>query len=297
MASMPLGRAACALVAGLVVGLSGCSVSTTRPVESGGGAAATIRLPDKVRSKGALDIAAFANYPPYTTLENGRIGGIEPDLVRAVAAKLGVEARFHDLAFEAMIPSVVNGRNDLAIGMFADTPERRGQVGFVDIIRSEMRALVLKGNPRKVDPAKPCGLTSGESAGSYQSTIIKSIAKRCAADGEPELKQHEFTDPGASFLAVVNGRTDLTLQDPAVAKYTAGKNPALEMLHTPIKGDASLLSGWIFAKGNQELRTAFVQAIEQLMKEGTWQKKMADAGLGEVLLQSPTIDTQPVKGS
>ncbi|MFF1761582.1 transporter substrate-binding domain-containing protein [Streptomyces sp. NPDC058266] len=283
------------LVVGLALLASACSASHSGTSRSDGSSSA-IQLPKGVRARGTIDVGAFFNYPPYTMVTGGRLEGIEPELVRAVADKLGVEVRFHSLSFEAMIPSVVNRRSDLLIGMFADTAARRKQVGFVDLMHSSMRALVLKGNPKHVDPSAPCGRTVSESAGSYQEAVVKMIAARCAKEGKPALKMLTFPDPGTSFLAVINGRTQFTLQDPALARYTADKGKELEVLDAPVREAGGQVQGWIFATDNTGLRTAFIKAIHELIKEGKWQKIMDRSGIGDEALNPPTDSTRPVKG-
>lgn len=76
---------------------SGSASDAPSAGQSSGGqsaAPAQIVVPDEIKSKGAIDVSAFFNYPPYTVVNNGKLEGIEPTLVRAVAAKMGVEARF-----------------------------------------------------------------------------------------------------------------------------------------------------------------------------------------------------------
>ena len=169
MKSMNGRRAAAAVLASLALGASACSVSTTKDDgdagKGGDGGTSKIALPDDIAKQGYLDVGSYFNYPPYTLPKGNELGGIEADLMRAVAKELGVEVRFHDLAFEAMIPSVVNGRSDVLIGPLADSEDRRKEVSFVDTLNTQMSMLVKNGNPKNVDPSDICGLTAGESAG------------------------------------------------------------------------------------------------------------------------------------
>ncbi|GHB56791.1 ABC transporter substrate-binding protein [Streptomyces viridiviolaceus] len=290
------GRLTVAMVAVLALAASGCSVKTAGSTGAGSDSksgASNARLPADIRSKGAIDVGVFVPYAPITYMENGKVVGTDPTLIRAVGDKLGIEVRFHTLAFESMIPSIVNGRNDVLIGSFQDTAERRKQVDFLDISRSGMRAVVLKGNPKNVDPDNACGLTGGEEAGSYQLTVAKYLAEQCEKQGRPRLKVLTFTDPGQAFLSLENGRTDLTLQAPAVAKYTVQQNEKLEVLEPLVSVPGDSYEGWILPKGDEALRTAFVHAIQELIEEGRWQELMKETGIGDAALIPPLVNTEP----
>ncbi|MFA3877983.1 transporter substrate-binding domain-containing protein [Streptomyces sp. MMCC 100] len=291
-------RLAVAVAAVLALAASGCSVKTADSTGAGSDSksgASHARLPADIRSKGAIDVGVFVPYAPITYLENGKVVGTDPTLMRAVGDKLGIEIRFHTLAFEAMIPSILNRRNDVLVGSFQDTVERRKQVDFLDLSRSGMRAVVLKGNPKNVDPGNACGLTGGEEAGSYQLTVAKYLAEQCEKQGKPRLKVLTFTDPGQAFLSLENGRTDLTLQAPAVAKYTVRRNEKLEVLQPLVAVPGDNYEGWILPKGDAGLRAALVQAIQELIEEGRWQELMREAGTGDAALIPPRVNTEAVE--
>lgn len=292
-----------ATAASLVLGMQACSSSTSGASSSSGGASASssssakIALPDSIKSKGYIDVGSFFNYPPYTVPQGNGVSGIEPDLINAVAKQLGVTAHFHNLAFEAMIPSVLNGRSDMLIGPLSDNADRRKQVSFVDTLKVALRILVPAGNPKGINPADLCGTTAGESAGSEQLQLLQTLAAQCASQGKPKLKVLTFTDPSESFLAVTSGRTDYTIQDPALAKYTADQNKKFEELDQDIAGDTAVPEGWVVGKDNTQLANAIVAAVKQLMANGTWQKIMTDAGLSDLAIEPPTINLEPATGN
>lgn len=279
--------------AGAATGSAGASTAessasaTAGSGQSGSAPAGPIALPDELKQRGVLNVATFYNYPPYTVVKDGQLTGIEADLVRAIAKELGVEAKFNDLAFEAMIPSVVNGRNDVMIGAVADTDERRQQVSFLDLFNSRMSVLVKAGNPAGIDPANLCGRTFVVATGStYQMGIVDKVSKQCVADGKPEIKQLQVADPGAVYLALGNSRGEFTVQDPAKAKSIADQDggKTMQVLDGHLPGDEGSRSGWVFAKGSDPLRAAFVQAIDRLIADGSWQQILDKAGLGSSAL-------------
>ena len=276
-------------------GQSSAAAGSSAGAGSGSAVPAEIVVPDSIKAKGAIDIATFFNYPPYTVVNGGKLEGIEPGLVRAIAAKMGVEARFHDLAFEAMIPSVINGRNDMMIGSLADTAARRESVSFVDLWKQSVVAVVRKGNPTNVDPNEPCGRTVVQSSASYQMTVLKEQDAACTKAGKSAIKIVTVDDSNGENLGVVNGRAEYTLMDPAVAKSVTSQLTTLEVLPNQIALASDQLSGWIFRKDDAALRNAVIASINQLVADGTWQKLLKDAGLDGSALIPPMVDSEPVK--
>lgn len=262
---------------------------------SGGGSAAPIVVPDNIKSKGALDVGVYFNYPPYTYAEGSTLKGIEADLANAVGAKLGVKVNFHDLAFEAMIPSVANGRMDMLIGPMGDTAERRKTVTFIDTYVEYYQALVKKGNPNKFDIANPCGAKGGEVAASNNLSTVQWLSKKCTDAGKPEISLLTLPDNGGVFQAVMTGRTYFTVQVQAIAKYMVDNTPQLEMQGAPFPSPDAAYSGWIVGKDNTALSAALVGAINALIADGTWGKIMKDAGITESALPAPLINGQPAK--
>jgi polar amino acid transport system substrate-binding protein len=280
-----------AITVSLALGVQACSAPGSTPVESV--ATSNIDVPAAIKAKGVLEVGSYFNYAPYTTGEqNGELQGIEADSIRAVAQKLGLKVHFTDLAFEAMIPSVINGRSDVLIGPLVDAEERRKQVSFIDLTTVQFSINTLSGNPKKIDPKNLCGTTAAQSAGSQQATKLKEISEQCKADGKPEIEVLTFTKPGTDFLTVTNGRADFTMHDPALATYTAAQNKTLEKIDGDIPTDQK--QGWVVAKGNDQLARALAQAVIDLNHDGAWQKIMEPAGLSKAMVTPPTIDMKPV---
>jgi polar amino acid transport system substrate-binding protein len=276
--------------------------STTAAAKSGSttAAAKTIAVPDDIK-QGGLDIATFYAYPPYIdgNAKTGKVGGFEPALVRAIAEKWGgVPVHFHDMKFEAEIPSVLNKRNHMMIGAMGDTPERRAQgLSFLDLYETQLRAIVRKGNPTNVDPSNMCGEKVAVFTSGLEEAVIKKTAAACKAAGKPVPKLTHVSETAADLLAVSNGRSNVVLRDPAVGAYMVKQNPKLEILPTVIPAAAKQqLTGWIIRKDNTALRAALLKAINELIADGTWQRILDGAGVGEAAVVPPKVDGQAAAG-
>ncbi len=256
-----------------------------------------IAIPADIAEAGEINVGVYFNYPPYTFEENGELQGIEADLMRAVGETLGLEVNFNDLAFEAMIPSVINGRMDVLVGPLADTPDRREQVSFIDFLTTKMQALVKTGNPTGFDIADPCGARGGEVSASNNLETVEALSEECVAEGEDPIDPIlSLPDAGNVFQAVINDRTDFTLQDPALATYMVETTPELELQGDPIPSANSSLEGWVIAKDDEEIAAMFIAAINQLIEDGTWGQILEEGGLTDAALPGPLLNGEEFTG-
>jgi polar amino acid transport system substrate-binding protein len=272
----------------------GASAPAAAPRQAASTAAAKgVEVPHGIRKAGVVNVAVYLAYPPYSyTDSSGRPAGLELEMARAVAQKMGVSVRFHSIEFPAMIPAISNGRYDWALGTISDLKERRKVVDIMDWSHDAMFVQVKAGNPHNVDPSDLCGVRFGHVQGSAQIQAFESIAAQCAKDGKSAPTQVLFQDVGTQLQALRNDRFAADLQDPAAGAQTERQtNDALIMLPGNVPTLAADPAGWVFAKGNQGLEKAVLQSIDALIKDGTWQKLMADNGMSDVAIVPPTLNT------
>lgn len=88
---------------------------------------------EQIKSKGTLVVGVKADYKPFGFRDpSGQIIGIEPDLAKAVADKLGVKLELVPVVSANRIEFLQQGKIDLIIATLSDKPERRKSVQAVD---------------------------------------------------------------------------------------------------------------------------------------------------------------------
>ena len=98
-------------------------------------------------TNGVLTAATNATYPPYEYFRDNRIVGIDIDIIRSVAERLGKKLRLVDMEFDAIIPSVQSGKVDVGISAISVTPDRLKNVAFsVPYTHSRQVVVVLNGS-------------------------------------------------------------------------------------------------------------------------------------------------------
>jgi polar amino acid transport system substrate-binding protein len=82
--------------------------------------------------RGKLVVGAMGNMPPMNmTTRDGSTIGMEVDMVKAIAAAMGVGYRFETMPFSDLIPALQAGKVDMVISGMTITPERNLKVAFV----------------------------------------------------------------------------------------------------------------------------------------------------------------------
>jgi polar amino acid transport system substrate-binding protein len=88
---------------------------------------------DTIKERGKLIVGVKADYKPYGFLDtSGAIIGIEPELAKDVADKLGVGIEFVPVVSSNRMQFLEQGKVDLMIATMTDKPDRRKVVKIID---------------------------------------------------------------------------------------------------------------------------------------------------------------------
>lgn len=96
------------------------------------------------RPNGLLTVATNATYPPYEYYENGRVVGIDIDIMQAVCDILGMQMKVEDMNFDAVVTSVQTGKADVGAAGLTVTKERLRNVLFTQEYTDSRQMLIVK---------------------------------------------------------------------------------------------------------------------------------------------------------
>jgi polar amino acid transport system substrate-binding protein len=256
--------------------------------------AAEALLPPELRKSGTLRVGADMAYAPLEHLdEDGSTPiGVDPDLARATAGKLGLEVSFTNAAFGGLIPALGAGRFDAIFSFVTDTPERQKSVDFVDAYQSGTAIMVRKGNPEKITAIEDlCGKSAGVQEGSVQVPIVDAANQKCTAAGKPKITARALPKDTDVQLLVKSGRITADLLDAPVAAYvakTSGGGNDFEVVEGQEYGVRP--HGIAVKKGATQLPKAIQQALRELIADGTYDKILAKHSVPNIALKSAEIN-------
>lgn len=226
----------------------------------GGGEKQTVLDTNRVYKVGTT-----AEYPPFETLENGKIVGYDVDVIDAVAKKIGIKYVWKDMNFDGLISALQFKKIDIVIAGISSTPEREKVVNFsIPYYKSKTAYIMNKNNPITMEELK--GKSFGVDLGTSYETTARSI------EG---AKVIAFSSTGGTLLALKSQKVDCIMVGEVVANEYIEKNPELAIFDY---GDGEACS-IAFNKDDIALQQSFNKALAELKEDGTLKKLQDKYGI------------------
>ncbi|GHH61810.1 ABC transporter substrate-binding protein [Kitasatospora indigofera] len=251
-------------------------------------------LPEEIRKAGTVKVGSAIGTPPtayYPDQATKKPAGIDIDFTDAVGKVLGVAVEREDAKFETILPALDSGKYDFGTGNFGVTTARLKTIDFVTYIDDGQGFAVKKDNTTVqavTEVGQLCGLTVGVGAGTTFETTLNSKKNVCADAGKKPYEVKAFSDNGAILTGLQQGRIDIVMSTINGLRYQA----AQESAGTKFLGEFHRLDvGFAFKKGSA-LTPAFQGAVNQLIKDGTYDRILkkwgvADSAIKESLISPP----------
>jgi polar amino acid transport system substrate-binding protein len=250
-------------------------------------------LPETVAERGTLRVGADLAWPPFTYQEVGEPVGIDVELITAIGDKLGLDVVISDVGITAVVPSIQNGRFDVAVGQIVNSPERRAAVSFVNYIENSLGLIVREADADTISPEDICGHTLVATKGTGPLSFGQQYSKdECVAKGKPPVKFEIFDDSGGTLLALANSRGDGFLADAAVGLYTAENSESGLIMDDGLVPGSANRSGIVHAQDNGQLGDAVRAALLSLVADGGYQEILDKWGIGDQALTEAEISDE-----
>ena len=224
---------------------------------------------DDIKAAGKLVIYTEAGFAPYEFVYNNEIVGVDVEIMKAVATKLGVELVIEDVLFDTITTSVGNGKADAGAAGITITAEREEEVDFsVPYTSTEQYIIVAAGNTdiTNADTLK------GKKIGVQQGTTSDFMVEGLINDGT--LEGATLTPYDAPAIAAASlGKIDAVVTDKLTAQIIVdGSNGAYKAFKF-VKADGSAAAeveeyGIAVANGNETLLAVVNEVLNELIAQG-----------------------------
>ena len=299
-----------ALAAALLLpALAGCGTDAASGQEGAGGAApapsenvtASLRkdaalaklLPEDVRKRGTLRIAASVGAPPSAYFPSAgsssrRPAGQDIDIADAVGKLLGLRLVRQEAGFETILPALDSGKFDVGTGNFGVTDERRRTIDFVTYIndgqgfsvRTDDKSL---GKVTRLDQL--CGKTVGVGAGTTFETTLNSRKGVCADAGKKPYTVNVYSDNGALLTSLQQNRVDVVMSTINGLRYQADQPAA----GVRFLGEYHRLDVGFAFKKDSPLLKAFQGAVNKLIDDGAYGRILDKWGTKDSAIEESRI--------
>ncbi|MFF8772792.1 ABC transporter substrate-binding protein [Kitasatospora sp. NPDC015120] len=253
--------------------------------------AAAALLPADVRTAGTVKFGVSIGTPPsafYADQATKKAAGLDIDFADAVAKVLGLTVQREEAAFETILPALGSGKYDVGTGNFGVTEARLKTIDFVTYIDDGQGFAVKKDNTSiqpVTDLVQLCGLTIGTGAGTTFETTLNAKKNACSDAGKKPYEVKAFSDNGARLTSLQQGRVDIVMSTINGLRYEA----AQEAAGTRFLGEFHRLDvGFAFKKGSP-LTPAFQAAVNELIKDGTYERILRKWGVTDSAVKESQI--------
>jgi len=275
-----------AAIMGLALSACGSS-SLSTPSTSGSTPAAAAqsvdsalvaKLPAKIKAANQIVVGVDATYSPdeFLNADGKTVQGWDVDLFNAVMQKFGIKVVWQPAAFDSIITGVQSGKFGAGVSSFSITPAREKQVNMVSYFSSGTGWAAAPGNPKKVDPLKPCGLNVAVQKGTVQEqNDMPAKVAACAKAGKPVTLQ-VYGGQDQVSAAVVTGKADAMLADSQVTGYAIKQSGGKMAAVPPVYGTGPY--GYVLPKADTAFAQAIADALKSLDTSGAYKKILTTWG-------------------
>lgn len=204
-----------------------------------------------------LVMVTEAGFAPYEYYENKEIVGVDVEIAKKVAQKMGKKLEIKDVAFDSIINEVQKGKADFAAAGMSITEERQKQVDFSIEYATSKQVVIVKKNSTITDPniiyTKKVGVQLGTVADLYLSEKMsdKNI-----------VRQKKYLSLVEDLKA---NKVEAIVMDSLPANEILKTNQNLKMLDKELFEDKY---GMVVKKGNTEMLNAINEVLEEVISNG-----------------------------
>jgi polar amino acid transport system substrate-binding protein len=274
------------LAAALVVaGTTGCGSKKKSTTTN---AAGQVTPPANIKAAGQISFCSDMTYPPEEFIQNGKPVGADIDIGQAIANLMGVQAKFTNTGFDAIIPALLSSKCDAIISSLTNTAERAKQVDFVNYIQAGMSLLVAKGNPKGItDLNSLSGKRVAVQVSTTEKDALDKLNETLASQGKAKIDVRIFKADTDAAVALATGRVDAYFTDSPPASWHLKQSPdKFEQAGAQINAAPI---GIAFRKDEADLSAAVAKTIPILYSNGTMKTILEKWKMASFVLPGETL--------
>lgn len=214
---------------------------------------------DGQSTKEKLTVGTNSEFPPFEYQENGKVVGIDMDIMKAIADKVNMELVIMDMDFDALPTALSTGQIDCIAAGFSADPTREESMDFSDSYYKASQSILV--------PADSSIATADDLKGKKLGAQSGTTGDDTAAD-IPNAEAKGYGSPMLAVQDMMNGNLDAVIVD---------KNPA-EVIKEQYGDQLKLITDqfpkeeYVIAvnKGNSKLLNKINDALKVILSDGTF---------------------------
>ncbi|MEV0948571.1 ABC transporter substrate-binding protein, partial [Rhodococcus sp. NPDC049939] len=216
---------------------------------------------------GVLTVGTLTDAPPSICINSeSQFSGYDNELLKAIAAKLGLQINFVGTDFAGLLAQVAARRFDVGSSSITTTDERRATVGFTNGYDFGYFSLVAATD----GPIQSFSdLNSSTRIGVVQGTVQDDYVENTLG-----LDPVKFPDYATAYANLLSGQIDAWVapSQQALGIISPGDPVAIVQDTFSINN----FMGWAVAQENQPLIDALNSGLDAIIADGTWARLYSD---------------------
>jgi ABC-type amino acid transport substrate-binding protein len=220
----------------------------------------------RIQTQKVFTVATDASYPPFSSLDaNGNLFGFDIDLADEIGRRWGVQLNYDNITYDALLDTLIAGRDDAVVSAFVPQPERTRQVSYTGAyFTSGTVAVIRQAGGQRLGP-DPQAWAAG-----------KTLAVEYGADGDALARQWASRVTGiavlrkdtadAALLAVEQRQADAALVDAISAYAFLMAHADLQLAGPPINPEPYVIA---VSVKSPELLHQLQQTLSAMQSDGT----------------------------
>ena len=216
---------------------------------------------------GTLTVGTLSDAPPSICINSaGQFTGFDNELLRAIAAKLGLQVNFVGTDFSGLLAQVASRRFDVGSSSITTTDARRRTVGFTNGYDFGYFSLVVpSGSP--IDSFSK--LAAGQRIGVVQGTVQEAYVVDTL-----HLDPVKFPDYNTVYASLKTRQIDAWVAPSQQAVGTVKPGDATEIIENTFSLDNFV--AYAVARENKPLIDALNSGLDAVIADGTWARLYSD---------------------
>lgn len=232
-----------------------------------------------IQQDGKIVVGTSADYEPWEYKdENDEFVGIDMEIMREIASRMGVEVEFQDLGFDTLVAAVQEGKIDAAIAAMASTDERKEKVDFSIVYYAGDNVILTSADSgiSFTDPIDAAAYKIGTQSGTIMYYWVEDNLITPGLMDSENLFLYERNEQVALDLQA--GRIDLAIMDLEPGKqFMADPDFGfVEVWRGPMDPNGQAIA---IMKGEDALAAELNKYIEELLEEGFIQNLLDQYGV------------------
>jgi polar amino acid transport system substrate-binding protein len=248
----------------MVLGLAACAPSENK-TESTPAANDKTETTLKTVEAGKLIMATNAAFPPYEYIEGNEIVGIDAEIAKAIAEKLGLELVITDMEFDSIIESVKNGKADIGLAGLTVTDERKEEVNFTESYATGVQVIIVT-EDSKITSVDDLFAEGANTKIGVQRNTTGDLYTTWDLEDKNLATIDRYSKGAEAVQALKTGKVDCVVIDNEPAKAFVDSVEGLKILETEYVEEQYAAA---MNKENTELFEAVDAALKALIADGT----------------------------